>query len=59
MLNYFDSSSEFVLESGQSLPSLRLAYHTFGKLNDKKIMLFGFVMPLQQIAIRWNGGIFW
>ncbi|PIY10542.1 MAG: homoserine O-acetyltransferase [Flexibacter sp. CG_4_10_14_3_um_filter_32_15] len=36
MLNYFDSSSEFVLESGQSLPSLRLAYHTFGKLNDKK-----------------------
>ncbi len=36
MLNYFDSDSEFVLESGQSLPSLRLAYHTFGKLNDKK-----------------------
>lgn len=36
MLNYFDSDSKFVLESGQSLPSLRLAYHTFGKLNDKK-----------------------
>lgn len=36
MLNYFDSDSEFTLESGQSLPSLRLAYHTFGKLNDKK-----------------------
>lgn len=36
MLNYFDSDSEFVLESGQSLPSLRLAYHTFGKLNDKR-----------------------
>jgi homoserine O-acetyltransferase len=36
MLNYFDSSSEFVLENGQSLLSLRLAYHTFGKLNDKK-----------------------
>jgi homoserine O-acetyltransferase len=36
MLNHFDYNSEFVLESGQSLPSLRLAYHTFGKLNDKK-----------------------
>lgn len=36
MLNYFDSSSEFILENGQSLPSLRLAYHTFGKLNEKK-----------------------
>ncbi|AFM05764.1 homoserine O-acetyltransferase [Bernardetia litoralis DSM 6794] len=36
MLNYFNSDSEFVLESGQSLPSLQLAYHTFGKLNDKK-----------------------
>ncbi|WP_338764907.1 homoserine O-acetyltransferase [Bernardetia sp. ABR2-2B] len=36
MLNYFDSDTEFILESGQTLPSLRLAYHTFGKLNDKK-----------------------
>ena len=36
MLNYFDYNSEFVLESGQSLPSFRLAYHTFGKLNEQK-----------------------
>ena len=36
MPNYFDYTSEFPLESGQKLPSLRLAYHTFGKLNDKK-----------------------
>lgn len=36
MLNYFNFDSEFTLESGQKLPSLRLAYHTFGKLNDKK-----------------------
>lgn len=26
----------FVLESGQVLPQLRIAYHTFGKLNEKR-----------------------
>ena len=36
MLNYFNYTSEFVLENGQSLPSFRLAYHTFGKLNEQK-----------------------
>lgn len=28
--------SPFVLDSGESLPSLEIAYHTFGKLNDDK-----------------------
>jgi homoserine O-acetyltransferase len=32
----FDSASPLKLESGQSLPSVTLAYETYGKLNNKK-----------------------
>jgi homoserine O-acetyltransferase len=32
-MQFFDSDRPFVLESGQTLPGLRIAYHTYGKLN--------------------------
>lgn len=35
-LKYLTLSGEFHLESGEKLPELTLAYHTFGKLNKEK-----------------------
>jgi len=32
-MNYFIYDQPFVLESGESLPSLTIAYHTYGRLN--------------------------
>lgn len=32
-MQFFDSDRPFVLESGQTLPGLRIAYHMYGKLN--------------------------
>lgn len=33
MIRYFDSDRPFELETGHTLPALRIAYHTYGKLN--------------------------
>lgn len=35
-LQYFNYCSPFPLESGAQLPGFTLAYHTFGRLNDRK-----------------------
>lgn len=35
-MNTFHSPTPFLLESGENLPELDIAYHTFGKLNEKK-----------------------
>lgn len=35
-MNTFHSPTPFILESGETLPEIDIAYHTFGKLNDKK-----------------------
>lgn len=34
-LKIFEYPSSFILESGKILPSLKIAYHTYGKLNKK------------------------
>lgn len=36
MMRFFDHDRPFILENGISLPSLRLAYHTYGELNAEK-----------------------
>ncbi len=35
-MHTFHSSAPFILESGETLPEIDIAYHTFGKLNEKK-----------------------
>ena len=35
-MKYFEYSQPFILENGQQLPSLTIAYHTFGTLNAEK-----------------------
>ncbi len=35
-IKYFRHGSEFILENGESLPELTLAYNTFGRLNEEK-----------------------
>ncbi len=35
-MKFFDHSSEFILENGTVLPSVRIAYHTYGQLNADK-----------------------
>ncbi|MDE6022611.1 MAG: alpha/beta fold hydrolase, partial [Muribaculaceae bacterium] len=35
-MNVFHSPTSFVLESGEKIESLDIAYHTYGQLNDKK-----------------------
>lgn len=35
-MNVYHSSQPFLLESGESLPQLDIAYHTYGTLSDKK-----------------------
>ena len=40
----FSFNETFPLESGKSLDGFELIYETYGKLSDKKDMLFLFVM---------------
>ncbi len=35
-MKFFDHNTDFKLENGTVLPSIRIAYHTYGKLNDAK-----------------------
>lgn len=35
-IKYYEYSHPFILESGESLPTLRIAYHTYGTLNENK-----------------------
>ena len=35
-MNYYTVEEKFVFESGQSLDELKIAYQTFGKLNEKQ-----------------------
>lgn len=35
-MNYFDSGEPFITESGETLPSLTIAYNTYGTLNSAK-----------------------
>ena len=36
MRHYFNSKKEFLLESGEKLPDLTIAYDTYGTLNKEK-----------------------
>lgn len=36
MTLFYDHDSEFTLESGETLPSLRIAYNTYGSLNGRR-----------------------
>ena len=36
MIQYYDHTSPFALEFGGTLQHLRIAYHTYGTLNDKR-----------------------
>jgi homoserine O-acetyltransferase len=35
-MNFFDHNTDFTLENGSVLPSIRIAYDTYGKLNEAK-----------------------
>lgn len=35
-LQFFNYNNAFTLESGEALPAITLAYHTFGQLNEKR-----------------------
>ena len=35
-MNTFHSPAPFHLESGETLPEIDIAYHTFGTLNERK-----------------------
>lgn len=35
-VKYFESQAPFRLESGEELPGIRVAYHTYGKLNPRR-----------------------
>src|SRR6478736_4452743 len=35
-MNFFDHNTDFTLENGTVLPSIRIAYDTYGKLNEAK-----------------------
>lgn len=36
MIHYFDYNQPFELETGHTLPALRIAYHTYGELNAER-----------------------
>ncbi len=36
MIHYFDYNQPFELETGHTLPTLRIAYHTYGELNAER-----------------------
>jgi homoserine acetyltransferase len=40
-MKIFDHTNDFTLENGTTLPSIRIAYDTYGELNEAKIMWSG------------------
>jgi hypothetical protein len=46
----------FTLESGEILKDIEIAYHTYGKYDPKRTMLFGYAMRSLQTAMFSTGG---
>jgi len=58
-MQYFHSKEAFELENGQSLPEITIAYHTYGKLNDKKnnVVWVCHALTANSDAATWWDGI--
>lgn len=58
-MQYFHSKEAFELENGQSLPAITIAYHTYGKLNDKKnnVVWVCHALTANSDAATWWDGI--
>ena len=57
-IQYFTIKEPFVFESGESLPKLTIAYHTFGTLNTKKdnvIWVFHALTASSNVLDWWKG----
>lgn len=57
---FFEYGQEFVLENGASLPRLRIAYHTFGKLNEERsnVIWVCHALTANSDVFGWWPGIF-
>jgi len=57
-MKFFDSQTDFTLENGKVLPSLRVAYHTYGQLNADKsnvIWVCHALTASSDVADWWKG----
>jgi homoserine O-acetyltransferase len=57
-MKFFDSQTAFTLENGKVLPSLRVAYHTYGQLNADKTNVIWVCHALtasSDVADWWKG----
>lgn len=57
-MKFFDSQTDFTLENGKVLPSLRVAYHTYGQLNADKTNVIWVCHALtasSDVADWWKG----
>lgn len=57
-MKFFDSQTDFTLENGKVLPSLRVAYHTYGQLNAAKTNVIWVCHALtasSDVADWWKG----
>ena len=58
--NTYTYNNEFILESGDSLPSLEIAYHTYGKLNKAKnnVIWVCHALTANSDVFDWWNGLF-
>jgi homoserine O-acetyltransferase len=58
--NTYTYNNEFILENGSSLPSLEIAYHTYGKLNKAKsnVVWVCHALTANSDVFDWWGGLF-
>ena len=57
-MKFFDSQADFTLENGMVLPSLRVAYHTYGQMNADKsnvIWVCHALTASSDVADWWKG----
>src|SRR5882724_50418 len=58
-MNYFTSEQGFELESGQSLPGITIAYHTYGRLNADRsnVVWVCHALTANSDAVHWLPGV--
>src|ERR1700712_3800724 len=58
-MNHFSHSQAFELEAGGVLPEIRIAYHTYGKLNEDKsnVVWICHALTANSDAVDWWPGV--